>query len=209
MKDENFLSFCGNGTGLVIRKYWNEEGGGTILREEGDYSPLEIELPPLRVPEGVSISDLLKASHICNVKFICPLVDGRGAKEDAIDTVACKDLEYVIQTLYPAHLYCTTTKGQSERIRHEIREQIGHGHETDHDYGNAVNPDIPQGRTTGCSLNVRTHDRSSVDFRVLHAHVPKIENPDQLYDPETKFKGFFGFAYPIVKFLLGLVNVQI
>ena len=206
MSDINFVSYAGNGSRLVLRKYFDEEGGGVeIFPDDLNFGVMrDIVIPELIVPIGFVISDLLKCSHIRNVRFIIGKLVGVGALEDAGDVLACRNLEFLIDDLWCARRYGFTVKGESKDIRIFVRRQHDHGGEVDYDFGNAVNKDLPQGRTTSCSLNIATVDYSPFTVRVLHAHTPAIENTGHPHEISAGAKGFFAVVMKFLKALFAI-----
>lgn len=206
MADVNFVSFEGNGTRQVIRKYWNEAGGGVELfpHDELFGQMRDIIIPELVVPPGVRISDVFKASRIRDVRFSIGRLAGTGAEEDAADLMTCRNLEFLIDDLWAATLFCFTIKGESNSIRVQAKRQHTHGRETDYDLGNIVDRNLPQGRTTNCNFNIVTVDRSPVRIRVLNAHTPTLENPsEQAYKISDGAKGFFASLIRFLQSIFG------
>lgn len=200
MADNNFLSVVGDVAGNI----WIDN----VLIHAADVPGIRELTLDVVSPSGLH-SDCLKFSGVRRLRVTVNVVDGRLCTEDAIDVNHCEDLDIIVGVLHAGRTYCGTIKGGSEFIRLEIKRQIGHGRETDYDYGNFS--DQGNDKTTGCTLNVTTADQSPVRVRMLTADKPEIENPSQPYRITGGgiISRLFYPIYNLLKDTLRLVGIKI
>lgn len=170
--DHNFFSISGDDAGSI----WVND---RLLFTAADAGMREIHIESVWPDKNTLWNDALKLSGLRRVRIFADVVDGRGCLEDAVDINHCEDVELFISILYPGTRYCATIKGESKRIKIKVGVQIGHGGETDFDYGN--DGGHKNGYTTGQSLDVLTEDRSHVRVRCLQADPISLENFAALY----------------------------
>lgn len=186
MSDKNFYNISGDDTGNVwvndTQVFWASQPG---MRE--------LTVPDLIVPDE-GFSDALKVSGIRRLIIRCGKIDARHCIEDAIDINHSEAVEIHVEELHAAKRYCTTTKGASLGIKIVVKQQIGHGKETDHDLGNKS--DQGKGRTRQVALDITTADRSVVAVRVMHAHRPELLNKaTQRYKVNGWLKGWISYLF--------------
>lgn len=192
--DRNFYSIHGDDTGNIYQ-------GDTLLFAAGDYSkPREIYLGDLIPPNPGEWADPLKLSGVKDLIVNVGIV--QGCTEDVLDINHCENVSVYIEKGIIYGRFFATIKGGSRNIRVYVAELHGKGEETEFDIGNWSDQSME--RTTNVSLFAqRVHgDHRPIRCRVLHAWVPTLDGGP--WKVNKFMKGWFGFAYGLLKKLLRL-----
>jgi hypothetical protein len=197
MKDRNFFSVTGDAAGNIwVNDALRFTAGHTGIRllELGEIVPLGND----------PWDDALKFSGVRRLRVTVPLVDGRNCREDAIDiNNHCEDLRVEVAKLYPGKTYAGTLKGNSKRVDVAVEEQIGHGGETDWDFGNWS--DQGNGDCGPFTLRARTADGSAVAVRVLNSPKPALDGPSFKWSFPSPNAWYHGIVVAVLSWLRGII----
>lgn len=189
MTDRQLVAFAGEPNGKITLVDWRQPPGQNhrVIREEGDFTPIEHDVGDIRFPKG-EWSDALKVSGCINLTVLAGVVEG--GTEDVLDVMRSRHCAINIEDAYPRGKYVSTQKGESLDITLTIQRQHGHGTEVDHDYGNRA--DNENGQTTDCKLSVKAVLDGTALVRILRATAPGLDGgpfrwafprPDAWYHP--------------------------
>lgn len=193
--DKNYISIHGDNTGNIYM-------GDKLLFAAGDYSkPRSVEIDEIIPPDG-TYADSLKLSGVVDLTVNVGKIVG--SREDVVDINHCKNVQVLIGEVYVKGKYLATIKGGSDGIYVQIAEQNSHGSEVDFDLGNWSDQSME--RTKNVEIESRQFfEWSPVTIRVLHAWRPKLLGGGP-YRVNTFMKGWFGFAYGLLKKVLRVVG---
>lgn len=190
--DKNYISIHGDGTGNIYM-------GDRLLFAAGDYSqPREIHLGDI-IPPDDSYADALKLSGVVDLQVHADAI--WGGYEDCIDINHCRRVALYIHRADAPGKYVATIKGGSDGIELDI-DVVGYrGDETDFDIGNWSDQSMERTkrvwiRAGGQGFPLRC--------RVLHGWVPKLWGGQWVVN--KSMKGWFGFAYGLLKKVLRVVG---
>lgn len=186
--DKNYISIHGDNTGNIYM-------GDKQLFAAGDYSkPREVLLDQI-IPPDDTYADALKLSGVVDLTVYADYVVG--GREDVVDINRCKNVTVVLSEVIVMGRYLATIKGGSTNIVVHVHDAVGRGTETDFDIGNWS--DQSMARTTHVFL---WYGKSShvMRCRVLHGWVPALDGGPWVVN--KSFKGWFGFAYGMLKKVL-------
>ena len=185
MSDRNLISINSTPDGKILVNGVETDAPGRVIEFD--------ELVP-----GPGMSDTLKFSGVEDVAVrVRRLV---GGVEDCIDVNnKCRNVVVYVEELVPTGRYAATIKGESEHVTIIVNRLVGHGKETDFDYGNRS--EQASGRTKNCTLRVTEAD-GPVRVRVMHAWRPELGGAVK-FKVNTTLKGWISYLFRFFPLIFG------